>query len=263
MTGNATSPTQTSRILYNSWDASADRPRDCTGFLSPKSPATEKHDGSLDVTTPNSHDSATFATNIQLASWLMICPIPLHDSIKDGLTSVMSGREAKPEALPSLVIQSLDAIRMRVRKMHPILAGGCHHSAHHDYCPCCPKGDSCPAYTQCRNAFGMKERQQESLLSKCERILELSLGLYDGANKRTTHDYVPRLSPIDGDVSVASPHTMDPNTPCDGCEIFLDNFPSKYTQSGQLVGQTTLHREDCSGEGSLDSLWASMEWTAQ
>jgi hypothetical protein len=261
ITEKAIPPTQTSRTSYNSWDASADTPQICAGFLSPKSLAAEQpHDARLDATTPNPHGSAA---NLRLASWLIICPIPLHDSIKERLASVMSGREARSKALPSLVLQSLDAIRMRVRDMHPILAGGCHHSAHHDCCSCCPKGGSCTPYTQCRDAFEIMESKQESLLSKCERVLDLSLGISDGLNKRTTHDYVPSSSPVDGAASVVSPHIMDSNTLFDGSEHFLDSFPSKYTQRGRLAGQTTLHGDDCSGEGPLNPSLASMEWTAE
>ena len=142
--------------------------------------------------------------------------------------SVMLGREATSEALSSLVLQSLDAIRMRVKELHPSLADGCH-CAHHDCCPCGTK--SYTAHTQCQNALRSKETQQANLLARCERVLELSLGVYDTVNRGATCDYDPGSFSIHEDASVAGPHTMgtnNTNTPLDGCEVVSDTFPSKY-----------------------------------
>lgn len=260
---DASSPAHKTRASYANWDSMSEKQQSYASFSPQKSAAEETHDTRVDSIIHYSSGSAAFAADLRLASWLMVCPLPLQDNIKEALTSVMSGSEAKSETLPSLVLKSLDAMCMRVKELYPGLADECHHCTHHDRCPCYPKGDICTAHTRCQNASRAKERREEKLLSRCERVLALSLGVYDTVNKGSTQEIVPVSSPFHGDLSVASPQTVSSSTPFDGYQLFLDSFQSTYTHPGQLVGQTTIHKDFCSGKGPLDSLLADIDWSAQ
>jgi hypothetical protein len=229
-------------------------------------PAEAAHDARVDPIVQNLPDPAAFDTNLRLSSWLMICPIPLQDSIKEGLASVMSEKKYKSPKLPSLVLQALDAICIRVKELHPSLADGYHHPASDGQCPCGPKVDICTAHRQCQNSSRANKRRQDNMLARCERLLELSLRVYDTVNKGNTQNLGQGSSPICGGSSVTSPQTMSPSPLFDEHQPFLDSFLSKHIQPDQLLGQTTINRDDCSGEGpldSLDSLLTDLEWTAR
>lgn len=259
-TKNASLPGNMNRLSHVHYDS---MPRECQqrGIHCPsKSPMEESFDARVDSTLRNPADLTAFATNIQLASWLMICPLPLEESIKESLTSLMSEREGESaNQLPSLMLRSLDAMCERVKELYPRLIDGSPSHPNHAQiyrCCCCSKIEGvCAAHGECRTTSLLRDKRQESILARCERALERSLGVYDAMNKAITKATAP-ISPTSTqeEFSMRDTRSVGPSTPFDGYQLFLDSLLSNHTQWVQETEPSLRHKSGWSRGGPLDPL---------
>lgn len=123
----------------------------------------------------------------QITSWLLLCPIPLPDHLKNGLAAYVSRTEAGADELLSILLRCLESIRTRVSKIYPGLCDEHRPGMDHHRCHCR------------RNEYGCMERrldrlykqshiQQSEVLARCQHLLELCVNVSKGMKATSTPD---------------------------------------------------------------------------
>lgn len=152
---------------------------------------------------PVAAGAVTKAAAHQITSWLLLCPIPLPDHLKDGLTEYVSRTEAGADELLSILLRCLESIRTRVSVIHSGLCDGHRPEMDHHRCHC-----------RC-NEYGSMERrldrlyeqnhiQQSEVLARCQHLLELCVNVSKDMN--VTNPLGSRAAPSHPDEDRLSIH---------------------------------------------------------